>query len=94
MRSQRVDSELCSPFLVNAICAIASVSLMFRILSQCAYSYGHQLQSEHDAAFLPYSRDRVTRGQHFHDEAIRLWRLEGYRPSITNMQALCVLSLE
>ena len=53
-----------------------------------------QLHSEHDAAFSEPSRDRIARGQNFHDEAIRLWALEEKRPTLTNIQALCVLALE
>ncbi|KAM0714321.1 hypothetical protein Q7P37_010108 [Cladosporium fusiforme] len=52
-----------------------------------------QLQSEHDIAFSQ-GEDRITRGQQFHNEAIRLWMLEENRPTLTNIQALCVLSLE
>lgn len=54
----------------------------------------YQLHSEHDVAFSSDAKDRITRGQHFHDEAIRLWNLEEGRPSLTNIQALCVLGLE
>ena len=53
-----------------------------------------QLQSEHDAAFSEASRDRIARGQHYHDEAMRLWALEEKRLTLTNIQALCVLALE
>jgi hypothetical protein len=53
-----------------------------------------QYQSEHDAAFPTQDRDRVTRGLHFHNEALRLWALEEMQPSLTNVQALCILSLE
>lgn len=53
-----------------------------------------QLHSEHDAAFSEPSRDRIARGQHYHDEAMRLWALEQKRPTLTNIQALCVLALE
>ncbi|KAK4497562.1 hypothetical protein PRZ48_012013 [Zasmidium cellare] len=52
------------------------------------------LHSEHEVAFSGEGRDRITRGLHFHDEALRLWALEEYRPSLTNIQALCILSLE
>nr|POE79506.1 nitrogen assimilation transcription factor nit-4 [Quercus suber] len=53
-----------------------------------------QLQSEHKVAFANGSNDRIGRGQHFHDEALRLWALQENRPSMVNIQALCVLSLE
>ncbi|KAI5371147.1 hypothetical protein Slin15195_G020190 [Septoria linicola] len=52
------------------------------------------LQSEHELAFAPNNRDRIGRGQHFHEEAVRLWAKEEYRPSLTNAQALCILSLD
>jgi hypothetical protein len=52
------------------------------------------LHSEHDIAFTDSNRDRITRGQQFHDEAMRLWALEDNRASITNLQALCILALE
>jgi hypothetical protein len=35
----------------------------------------------------------LTRGDHFHNEAVRLWELEEGRRSITNMQALLILAL-
>ncbi|KAF2169515.1 hypothetical protein M409DRAFT_52055 [Zasmidium cellare ATCC 36951] len=95
MRSKQLDSDFCSSFLVNSICAIASVrrDVTFhgswrRMLTQ------HKLQSEHEVAFSGEGRDRITRGRHFHDEALRLWALEEYRPSLTNIQALCILSLK
>lgn len=53
-----------------------------------------KIQSEHDVAFVGDGRDRITRGQNFHDEALRLWVLEESRPILTNIQALCILSLE
>ena len=36
----------------------------------------------------------LTRGEHFHDEAIRLWRLEGERASLATIQALLILAYE
>ncbi|KAM0713477.1 hypothetical protein Q7P37_010439 [Cladosporium fusiforme] len=52
------------------------------------------LHSENEIAFTGGDCERITRGLHFHDEAIRLWTLEECRPTITNMQALCILALE
>lgn len=53
-----------------------------------------QLHSDHEVSFADENRERILRGQHFHDEALRLWTLEEGRPTLTNMQGLCVLSLE
>lgn len=53
-----------------------------------------QLQSEHEIAFLGSDRDRITRGVHFHDEAMRLWTLERDNPTLANLQALCILTFE
>lgn len=39
-------------------------------------------------------RDRITRGEHFHDEAMRLWALENHDPTLANIQGLCILALE
>lgn len=48
------------------------------------------LWSEHEGAFFQPD-DYITRGQHFHDEAFRLWQLEEGRASLTNLQALAIL---
>lgn len=69
-----VPSELCSPFLVNAICALACLS------------------SEHSATFLRPD-DLMSRGEHFHNEALRLWLLEDGKASVTNIQALVISSM-
>ncbi|KAF2718636.1 hypothetical protein K431DRAFT_287518 [Polychaeton citri CBS 116435] len=50
------------------------------------------LQSEHEVAMVPGDRNRITRGQHFHDEALHLWALEENRPTLTNIQALCQIT--
>ncbi|KAI4723345.1 hypothetical protein E4T48_00472 [Aureobasidium sp. EXF-10727] len=72
MQSGDLNSEYCSPFLVNSILGLA-----------CLYS-------EKEGAFFQPD-DYITRGQHFHDEAFRLWHLEEGRASLTNLQALSVL---
>ncbi|THW69905.1 hypothetical protein D6D25_00779 [Aureobasidium pullulans] len=72
MQSGDLNSEYCSPLLVNSILAYA-----------CLYS-------EQEGAFFQPD-DYMTRGQHFHDEAFRLWHLEEGRASIRNVQALCIL---
>jgi hypothetical protein len=69
-----IPNELCSPFLVNAICAMACLS------------------SEHSATFLRPD-DLMSRGENFHKEALRLWILERGKPSVTNIQALIILSM-
>lgn len=52
-----------------------------------------QLNSEQEGVFY-HVDDYMTRGQHFHDEAFRLWQLEEGRASLSNLQALCVLFLK
>lgn len=74
MQSGDLNAEYCSPFLVNAICALACLS------------------SEHSAVFLQPD-DLISRGQHFHDEALRLWLAEEGRLSVTNIQALVICSM-
>lgn len=74
MQSGNVNAEFCSPFLVNAICALACLS------------------SEHGATFNRPG-DLISRGQHFHDEALRLWLLEGGKVSVTSIQALVICSM-
>jgi hypothetical protein len=69
-----IPDKYCSPFLVNAICAVAC------------------LNSEHNAAFLRPD-DLVSRGEHFHDEALRLWLLEDGRASMPNIQALVISAM-
>ncbi|KAF2206178.1 hypothetical protein CERZMDRAFT_103727 [Cercospora zeae-maydis SCOH1-5] len=75
MRSQDEHSHYCSPLLVNAVLACAS------------------LFSEHDEAFA-HDHDYLTRGEHYHHDALRLWELEHGRASIANAQALAILSGE
>ena len=70
-----VPNEFCSPFLVNAICAMACLS------------------SEHSATFLRPD-DLMSRGEQFHKEALRLWILERGKASLTNIQALIIMSME
>jgi hypothetical protein len=50
------------------------------------------LSSEHSAAFLRPD-DLMSRGEHFHNEALRLWLLEGGKASVTNIQALVISSM-
>lgn len=37
--------------------------------------------------------DFITRGQHFYDEALRLWLLEEGRSSLANLQALVLMAM-
>lgn len=48
------------------------------------------LSSEHSAAFLRPD-DLMSRGEHFHKEALRLWILEREKASVTNIQALIIM---
>jgi len=50
------------------------------------------LSSEHSAAFLRPD-DLMSRGEHFHKEALRLWILERGKASVTNIQALVIMSM-
>jgi hypothetical protein len=68
------SSPLCSPFLVNAMLALA-----------CGYS-------DLDGAFSD-PEDPETWGEHFYDEARRLWDKEAGHASITNLQGLYLLLL-
>lgn len=74
MQSGDLNAEYCSPFLLNAVCALACLS------------------SEHSAVFIQPD-DLISRGQHFHDEALRLWLAEEGRLSVTNIQALVICSM-
>ncbi|EME45355.1 hypothetical protein DOTSEDRAFT_71176 [Dothistroma septosporum NZE10] len=49
--------------------------------------------SEIDEAFFTPG-ELLTRGEHFHREALRLWALEEGLASLTNIQALLLLSIE
>ncbi|USW46740.1 hypothetical protein Slin15195_G000590 [Septoria linicola] len=51
------------------------------------------LYSEHKEAFTQPG-DLLTRGEQYHEEALRLWKLEDGRASITNLQALGILAAE
>ncbi|KAI5369184.1 hypothetical protein Slin14017_G000630 [Septoria linicola] len=51
------------------------------------------LYSEHKEPFTQPG-DLLTRGEQYHEEALRLWKLEDGRASITNLQALGILAAE
>ncbi|KAI7154209.1 hypothetical protein KC324_g14496 [Hortaea werneckii] len=51
------------------------------------------LSAEHRAVFFE-AGDYTSRGRQFHEEAMRLWILEDGRASVTNLQALVILSME
>ncbi|EME43056.1 hypothetical protein DOTSEDRAFT_80583 [Dothistroma septosporum NZE10] len=72
MRSGDLESEYCSPCLVNAILAHAS------------------LFSSHEEVFVQPGQ-YITRGEHFHKEALKLWALEEGRASLVNLSAVLVL---
>lgn len=96
MRRQSTRNDLCSSLLIYSVLAAASV----RKITASTYARGGktyhrwaQLYSEKIEAFSsPY--DLLTRGEHFHDEAIRLWELDDQRPSIASTQALLILAYE
>ncbi|RMZ00802.1 hypothetical protein D0860_07856 [Hortaea werneckii] len=75
MKLAHPPSDFCSPFLVNAVLAMASLSAEYR------------------AVFVE-AGDYTSRGRQFHEEAMRLWLLEEGRASVTNLQALVILSME
>ncbi|KAH9828416.1 GAL4-like Zn(II)2Cys6 (or C6 zinc) binuclear cluster DNA-binding domain [Teratosphaeria destructans] len=52
-----------------------------------------KLYAEYDAAFVQPD-EYVTRGQHFHEEALRLWVLENGQANVANLQALLILTLD
>ncbi|KAF2719517.1 hypothetical protein K431DRAFT_321677 [Polychaeton citri CBS 116435] len=70
-----LDTDYCSPLLVNAVLAFTS------------------LFSGIDDAFVTKG-NLLTRGEHFHNEAVSLWGMEHGRTSMTNIQALMILSYE
>ncbi|KAJ9609741.1 hypothetical protein H2200_006069 [Cladophialophora chaetospira] len=74
MQSRDLGSPLCSPFVVNAMLALA-----------CGYSDLPGAFSEPE--------DSDTWGEHFYDEARRLWEREEGRVSLTNLQGLYLLLL-
>ncbi len=74
MEKGDTESPLCSPFVVNAMLALA-----------CGYS-------DLPGAFL-VPEDPETWGEHFYDEARRLWDREEGRVSMTNLQGLYLLLL-
>ena len=74
MEEGDLGSPLCSPFVVNAMLALA-----------CAYS-------DLPGAFSD-PEDPETWGEHFYDEARRLWEREEGRVSLTNLQGLYLLLL-
>ncbi|KAI7329451.1 hypothetical protein KC315_g6140 [Hortaea werneckii] len=51
------------------------------------------LSAEHRAVFFE-AGDYTSRGRQFHEEAMRLWILEDGRASVTNLQALVILSMD
>jgi hypothetical protein len=85
------SSELCSPFLVNAILACASVSDPIR--RNLPNPNTSKLYTEIDEVFTTPGRP-LTRGRDFHKEAMRLRMLYMSRPSIATIQALFILAME
>lgn len=91
MMAGNVDSEHCSPLLVNAILAYGCVSNNFRARGQnVANARLSQQYSTNPSAFA-HSSDDSTRGMHFFDEAIRLWHAEAFCPRTTTLQAMTCL---
>lgn len=84
-------SEYCTPFLVNAILACASVCHSF--LGRSCKTDIQKLFSETEEAFFS-SSELLTRGEHFHQEATRLWAMETGQPTIANIQALFIMSMQ
>ena len=74
MEQGDITNPLCSPFLVNALLALA-----------CAHSDLPMAFSDSD--------DPDTWGEHFYEEAKRLWDREEGHASMTNVQGLCLLLL-
>ena len=93
MRSGDLNAQYCSPLLVNAILALASVTHKMVHAQYQDYADQRQQYSELDVAFNQPG-NLATRGERFHRGAIRLWHLEEGKGSITNMQALNVIHLE
>ena len=52
-----------------------------------------QMHCEYVEAFEEFG-NYITRGLHFHEEALRLWLMEIGKPSLTNLQALAILAME
>nr|OQO30388.1 hypothetical protein B0A51_02348 [Rachicladosporium sp. CCFEE 5018] len=107
-RNDNVMSHLVSIFLttnntygryVEEDLFVASMQSGSSITEYCSPFLVHAIcamacqNSEHPAAFV-HTDDFISRGEHFHDEALRLWLLEEGRASLTNLQALIILSIE
>lgn len=91
MRLKNIDGLYCSQLLVNSLLACASVSRQ-----NPGYDVefnDSQLFSEVDGAFVKKGQ-LLTRGEHYHHEAIRLWTLEDGQRSVVNLQALLILAIE
>lgn len=54
-------------------------------------TYGVQLFSEHDVAYSVPGH-ALSRGEHFLQEALKLWTMEEGRESLANLQALALLA--
>lgn len=54
-------------------------------------TYSLQLFSEHDSAYSVPGYG-LSRGEHFLQEALRLWTIEEGRESLANLQALTLLA--
>lgn len=95
MRRKDVDGLYCSPLLVNAVLACASMSTQALGSDSDSGCRAKNLQpfSETDKAFAE-SAQLLTRGEQYHREAMHLWMLEKGRHSLVNLQALLILAIE
>lgn len=93
MRLKDIDGLHCSQLLVNSVLACASVSTQNLACDAAVDTNYLQLFSEVDGAFAEEGQ-LLTRGEHYHREAMRLCTLEEGKRSIANLQALLILAIE
>lgn len=81
------------PLIFGIVQALWSgtAALNFVLTSTLLTSF-YQLRCEHEKAFAHQAR-LASRGEHCHQEALRLWETENGRASVSNIQAHLLLAL-
>lgn len=90
----RQRNEYCSPALVHAILAVASVGRTplhcFVLRSKQWADMILQLNSEIEEAFR-FPGQLLTRGLHYHDEAVKLWKAQSRYGTIADVSTALIM---
>lgn len=90
-KAGKLESKLCSPFLVNAMLAMGCVRTRARLPRNTSIDFFLKQFTGQPQAHDDSDR-KHTLGDHFYREAKRLWDLELGRASLTNVSALAIMA--